>query len=291
MQAQEAALVLNAHLFKKLPYKPQSDFSYIGAIARLPVALVVDAALPIHTIQGLMDIVAANPAKAIYASPGIGTPHHIAMELFKQSSGLRVAPVPYKGGAAALQDLMGGHLPTMMIDLGSGLQSIKAGKIRVLAIAARQRAQALPDVPTFDDLGFKRVSVDALQALIGPAGMTDETVKLLNAALNKALREPKVRSFFADIGAEALPGSPEDLKLIARAGNDRWGSVIKALELQIERSEHRHRAPNDYVRARPGATCPLSSPALPPAPVCRWQRPAPPGSRGAGARPARGRPG
>lgn len=234
MQAQEAALALNAHLFSKLPYDPRRDFTFIGAMARLPVALVVDAASPIRSVKDLIDHVKADPQRSSYASPGIGTPHHLAMELFKRAAGLQLPAVPYKGGAAALGDLLGGHVTTMMLDLGTGLASIRSGKLRVLAVASRERARALPDVPTLDELGYKGASVDALQALIGPSGMPKATVKVLNAALNDALRDPKVLAFFAEIGAEALPGSPGDLERLAREADARWGPIIKALEMRID---------------------------------------------------------
>jgi tripartite-type tricarboxylate transporter receptor subunit TctC len=234
MQAQEAALALNPHLFKKLPYAPQRDFSPIGAIARLPVALVVDAALPVHTLKDLLSHMAAHPGKAAYASPGVGTPHHLAMELFKKSAGVSWTAVPYRGGAAALADVVGGHVPVMMLDLGTGLQSIKAGKVRVLAVASLRRAQALPDVPTLEELGHSSVSVEALQALIGPAGMAEDTVRVLNQALNKALHEPQVRRLLADIGAEALPGTPLELRQMAQASSARWGPIIRDLRLSID---------------------------------------------------------
>jgi Tripartite tricarboxylate transporter family receptor len=150
-------------------------------MARLPVALVVDAASPIRTVKELIEHVRAHPQQSSWASPGVGTPHHLAIELFKRSAGLQLPAVPYKGGAAALNDLLGGHVTTMMLDLGSGLASIRAGKLRVLAVATPQRATALPDAPTLDELGYKGSSVQALQALIGPAGMPDATVKVLNA--------------------------------------------------------------------------------------------------------------
>lgn len=234
MQAQDAALVYNEHLFKKLPYRPERDFSYIGAIARLPLVWVVDAALPIRTLDEFMRYMAAHPEAANYALPGLGTPHHIAMALLMQRTGLRLTAVPFQGGAPALQSVMAGQVPTMMLDLAAGLSFIKAGKVRALAVASAQRARALPELPTFDELGVAGVSVDALQALIGPAGLSDDTVKRLNAALNLALQQPTVAKFLAETGAEALPGTPADLRRYTRAESARWGSVLRSLDLQLD---------------------------------------------------------
>jgi tripartite-type tricarboxylate transporter receptor subunit TctC len=153
MQAENAALLFNEHMFAKLPYKPESDFTYIGAIGRIPVALVVHPSFPAKTLAEFIAHAKANPDKVDYASPGIGTPHHMAMALFEQQAGLKITHVPYKGAAPALQDLMGGQVKVMMIDLVSGLAPIKSGKVRALAIALPQRATAMPELPTFAEQG------------------------------------------------------------------------------------------------------------------------------------------
>lgn len=233
MEAENAALLFNEHLFRNLPYKPGVDFAYVGAIGRLPVALVVAPSFPAKTLAGFIEHVRAHPGTH-YASAGIGTPHHLAMELFKQKAGLSMTHVPYKGAAPALQDLMGGQVQTMMLDLGSGLQAIRAGKLRVLALAWPQRSRTLPDVPTFDELGVRDINASALLGLVGPAGMPEHVVTLLNASLGQALQQPKVTKYFADIGLEVTPGTPAEFQLRARSESARWGTVIKALDLQLD---------------------------------------------------------
>jgi tripartite-type tricarboxylate transporter receptor subunit TctC len=178
--------------------------------------------------------VKAHPQKVSYASPGNGSPHHMAMELFKQKAGIDIQHVPYKGAAPAMTDVMGGQVPTMMLDLASGLQAIKAGKVRVLAIALPQRAAALPDVPTFAELGFKDVNAYAFHGLIGPAGMPKDVVARLNGELNKAMQAPKVVKLFAEFGFEALPGTPQDFYKLARSENERWGQIIKTAGVQLD---------------------------------------------------------
>ncbi|MFM9924080.1 tripartite tricarboxylate transporter substrate binding protein [Variovorax sp. H27-G14] len=234
MQAENAALLFNEHMFVKLPYKPASDFSYIGTIGRFPVALVVHPDFPAKTVAEFVRYVKANPDKVSYASPGNGSPHHMAMELFKQKAGLTITHVPYKGAAPAMTDVMGGQVPVMMLDLASGLPIIRSGKVRVLAIALPQRASALPDVPTFVESGFSDVNAYAFHGLIGPAGMPPEAVARLNSELHKAMKAPKVVKLFADFGFEALPGTPQDFYKLSRAESERWGQIIKTAGVKLD---------------------------------------------------------
>ncbi|MBS0429822.1 MAG: tripartite tricarboxylate transporter substrate binding protein [Proteobacteria bacterium] len=234
MQAENAALLFNEHMFAKLPYKPASDFTYIGAIGRFPVALAVTPNFPAKTVAEFVSYVKANPDKVSYASPGNGSPHHMAMELFKQKAGLTIAHVPYKGAAPAMTDVVSGQVGTMMLDLASGLQFIKSGKVRVLAIALPQRAAALPDVPTFAELGYPDVNAYAFHGLIGPAGMPKEAVDRINAELHKAMQAPKVVRLFADFGFEAMPGTPQDFYKTARAESERWGKIIQAAGVKLD---------------------------------------------------------
>lgn len=233
MQA-EAALIYNEHLFRKLSYRPDTDFSYVGAIGRAPLALVVDPALPVRTVKELIDHAKAHPDKANYAAPGIGTPHHLAMELFKLHSGLAMTQIPYQGGAPAVQGLMGSQVMAMMLDLGSGGPAIRAGKVRPLAIAWPERLPALPDVPTFAELGLKDVNAYAFPGLVGPAGMPADAIGVLNAALNQVLHEPKVLASLADMGFQALPVAPAEFKALARRDSARWGPVIRRLDLRLD---------------------------------------------------------
>ncbi len=234
MQAENAALLFNEHMFSKLPYKPASDFTYIGAIGRFPVALVVRPDFPARSLPELVAYVKANPDKVNYASPGIGTPHHMAMELFKQKAGLTMTHVAYKGGAPALQDIMGGQVQMMMLDLAAGLPYIKSGKVRALAIALPQRANSVPEVATFKELGYPDVNASAFHGLIGPANMPPAAVERLNAELRKAMQTPRIVQLFAEFGFEAQPGSPKDFEQLARAESARWGTVIKTSGVQLD---------------------------------------------------------
>jgi tripartite-type tricarboxylate transporter receptor subunit TctC len=195
---------------------------------------VVHPDFPAKNVAEFVRYVKANPDKVSYASPGNGSPHHMAMELFKQKAGLTITHVPYKGAAPAMTDVMGGQVPVMMLDLASGLPIIRSGKVRVLAIALPQRASALPEVPTFVEAGFSDVNAYAFHGLIGPAGMAPEAVSRLNAELQKAMKAPKVVKLFADFGFEALPGTPQDFYKLSRAESDRWGKIIAAAGVKLD---------------------------------------------------------
>jgi len=234
MQAENAALLFNEHMFAKLPYKPASDFTYIGTIGRFPVALVVHPDFPAKNVAEFVRYVKANPEKVSYASPGNGSPHHMAMELFKQKAGLSITHVPYKGAAPAMSDVMGGQVPTMMLDLASGLPIIRAGKVRVLAIALPQRAGALPDVPTFVEAGFSDVNAYAFHGLIGPAGMPPEAVKTLAAAVQKALDNPEVRKRFEGAGTDTYWSGPKEFEEFVKTELVSWTAMIKEAGIEPE---------------------------------------------------------
>jgi tripartite-type tricarboxylate transporter receptor subunit TctC len=129
---------------------------------------------------------------------------------------------------------MGGQVTAMMLDLGSGGPAIRAGKVRALAIAWPERVPALPHVPTFAEVGLKEVNAYAFPGLVGPAGMPDDAVRVLNAAMNQALKEPKVSASLADMGFQVLPVAPAEFKALARRDSARWGPVIRTLDLQLD---------------------------------------------------------
>jgi tripartite-type tricarboxylate transporter receptor subunit TctC len=234
MSGDNASMAFNEHLFKKLPYDPAKDFTYIGAIGRWPLMLVVNPSMPVKTVQEFIAYAKANPGKVDYASPGNGSPHHMAMEIFKQRTGIQVTHIPYKGAAPALQDLIGGQVPCMFLDLASGLGLMKAGKVRMLAIAAPTRAAIFPEVPTMAEAGVKDMEAYAFQGLLGPAGMPKDVVAKLNTALNNALKDPVVVAKFADFGSEITPGTPEQFFKYARNESLRWGKVIKITGIQLD---------------------------------------------------------
>lgn len=234
MSADNALLAFNEHLFKKLPFNPEKDFSYIGAIGKFPLALVVHPGFPAQTFPEFLAYVKANPGKVSYASVGNGSPHHLAMELFKHRTRTFITHIPYRGAAPAMQDVMGGQVPVMFLDLASGLSIIQSGKVRPLALGSQARSPLLPDVPTLAEMGVSNAEVFAFQGMLGPAGLPAPIVARLNQELNKALADPAVLKRFTEFGFEPLRGSPEDFRKLARSESARWGEVIRANRISLD---------------------------------------------------------
>jgi tripartite-type tricarboxylate transporter receptor subunit TctC len=234
MSADNALMFFNEHLFKKLPFSPEKDFTYIGAIGRFPLMLVVHPSFPAQNFREFLAYVKANPGKVSYASVGNGSPHHLAMELFKNRTGTFITHIPYRGAAPAMQDVMGGQVPVMFLDLASGLATIKSGKVRALAVGSPTRTAAMPDVPTLSELGVKNAEVFALQGVLGPAGLPPPVVARLNQELNKALADQAVLRKFTDFGFEPLRLAPAEFKSLARAEAARWAPVIRAANVTLD---------------------------------------------------------
>lgn len=234
MSADNAILAYNEHLFTKLPFNPEKDFTYVGGISRFPLALVVNPALEAKTVKEFLAYARANPGKLNYASPGNGSPHHLAMEMFKNRTKSFLTHIPYRGAAPALQDVMGGQVPCMFLDLAAGLPVITSGKVRALAIGSAKRVAALPDVPTLAEAGVPNTEVFAFQGILAPAGLPAAITTRLNTDLNKALLNPAVVKRMNDFGMEALPGTPEQFRAMARAESKRWGEIIKAAGVKLD---------------------------------------------------------
>ncbi len=234
MSADNALLFFNEHLFKKLAFSPENDFTYVGAIGRFPLLLVVHPDFPARSLAEFLAYVRANPGKVDFASVSNGSPHHLAMELFKSRTGTDLTHVPFAGAAPAIQSLLGNHVPVMFLDLASGISYIKSGRVRALAIGTAQRSAAVPDVPTLAEQGVNDVEVFALQGVLGPAGMPAEVVALLNRQLNAALADPNVLQRFSDFGFEPLPSTPEKFKALARAESLKWGAVIRQANIVLD---------------------------------------------------------
>ncbi|BEP39999.1 Bug family tripartite tricarboxylate transporter substrate binding protein [Variovorax sp. V15] len=234
LSADNAVLAFNEHLFSKLPFSPEKDFTYIGAIGKFPLALVVHPDFPAKNFKDFLAYVKANPGKVNYASPGNGSPHHLAMEMFKVRTGTFITHIPYRGAAPAMADVMGGQVPCMFLDLASGLPIMQSNKVRVLAIGSGARSKPLPNVPTLAEVGVPNTEVFAFQGILGPANLPAAVVNKLNGDLNKAFSTPAVQKRFDDFGMEAMPGTPTQFAALSRAESKRWGPIIKQAGIKLD---------------------------------------------------------
>ena len=234
LSADNAVLAFNEHLFGKLPFSPEKDFTYIGAIGKFPLALVVHPEFPAKNFKEFLAYVRANPGKVNYASPGNGSPHHLAMEMFKVRTGTFITHIPYRGAAPAMADVMGGQVPCMFLDLASGLAIMQNNKVRVIAIGTGARSKLLPSVPTLAEVGVPNTEVFAFQGILGPASLPPAVVARLNGDLNRAFGMPTVQKRFDDFGMEAMPGTPTQFAALSRAESRRWGPIIKTAGIKLD---------------------------------------------------------
>jgi tripartite-type tricarboxylate transporter receptor subunit TctC len=232
--ADNGVLVYNPALYKKLPYDPIKDFAPIGLMARAPLVIVAAPNADIKNARELLEALKKSPGKLSYASPGNGSPHHLAMELFKSRSGLFLVHVPYRGAAPAVQDVMGGQVPLMMIDTSSGMPHIKAGKLVPLAILSVKRIAQLPDVPTMVELGYKDVEAYAWQGLVVPASTPKDVQLKLNTEMQAALNNPAVRKKLFDAAWEPVPSDAGMMAAYTAAETQVWHKLIKDRGISLE---------------------------------------------------------
>jgi tripartite-type tricarboxylate transporter receptor subunit TctC len=233
--ADSTTLAVNPSLYRKLPYDPQKDFAPISLTARFAMLLVVNPTLDkSKTVKEFIDEAKAAPGKINFASVGAGTTHHLAMELFMQQTGTRLNHIPYKGAAPAVQDLVGGQVPVMFLDLAAGGPQIRAGKIRALAVASRQRIAPLPEVPTVAESGVPGFEAWAWQGLVAPAGTPREALEKVRADYAKAVGDAAVRQKLTEAGVEPLTSSPEELAAYIKSETAKWAEVVKEGNIKVE---------------------------------------------------------
>jgi tripartite-type tricarboxylate transporter receptor subunit TctC len=231
------AMVFHTALYKKLPYDPK-DFVPLGFMASFPLVLAVNPAAGFSSARELVESLRKNPGKYSYASPGPGSPHHLAMELLKQRTGTFVVHVPYRGTAPALQDVVSGQVPIIVVDTAAGLPLIKSGRIKALGVMARRRIPQLPDVPTLSeagaDLGLKDFEANAWQGLFAPKGTPPDIAGKLSAAMRQAIVSPEVKPRLEEFGLEVAPTDGPALAAFIDRETVFWHRLIAERHLSIE---------------------------------------------------------
>lgn len=229
-----ATLAANPALFAKLPYDPDKDFVPLGLLARFPLILVTGPAVPATNLKDFVAWVKASKDPVNYASSGIGSPQHLAGELFAEKSGLKLQHVPYRGGAPAVQDLIGGQVPFALMDSATVMQYVQAGKLRALGVASASRVKVLPNIPTLAEQGLPGVEAFAWQGVVVPAGTPPAQVDAFAKALRSALESEPVKARYQALAIEALPGSPQQMSDFVKAERARWGALIKAANIKLD---------------------------------------------------------
>jgi len=230
-----ATFAVNPSLYKKLPYDPSKDLSPVTMTGRFALLLVVNPAkLNAGSVKELVEMAKQASGKIDYASPGPGSPHHLAMEMFKQRTGTQFTHVPYKGAAPAIQDLLSGQVPLMFLDLAAGAPQIKAGKLKALAVASDKRIAALPDLVTVSEAGIAGFEAWAWQVLAVPEKTPRDIVARLNAEYRKAIALPELRQKLIDAGIDPLQSSPQDASAYIRSETLKWAKVISEGKITVE---------------------------------------------------------
>ena len=226
-------MVVNRALFASLPYDPVKDFAPIAPLAIGSLALVVHPSLNIKSVSELVAYAKANSGKLNYASPGNGTPHHLAMELFKTKAGLDIVHVPYKGTAQAVQDLLGGQVGVMFLPVHVALPQTDSGKLVMLAAGGASRAGATPGVPSLAEAaGIRDIDTDIWYGLYAPARTPQAVIDRLNADVNRVLKLPDIADTLAKQGLQATGGTSAALADLTRSDLERWTAVVRAAKIQ-----------------------------------------------------------
>src|SRR3954469_349857 len=226
--------VMNASLYKSIPYDPQTSFVPIAEIATGVLALVVHPSLNVASFQEFVAAARAKPGAINYASPGRGTPQHLAMELLKLTARIDLTHIPYAGSAGAVKDLAGGHVSAMFLPVHTALPLAASGDIRILAVGSEKRAHQAPEVRTLAELGVAGFEVDLWYAVLAPAGTPQDVVGRYNAAFNEILAEPNVRTLLDRQGLVAQGGPPERLAGLIAKDRARWARVVKEAGISAE---------------------------------------------------------
>lgn len=232
--ADNGTLVYNSALYKTLPYDPVKDFAPVSLMGRFPLVLLTSNDSPFTSATQLVEQARRQPGKLNYASPGIGSPHHLAMELLKQEAGLFVVHIPYRGSGGAIQDLLGGQINLFVADSAAALPLVRGGKARALAVFSGARSASLAQVPTWKELGHARVEAYGWQGLVVPAGTPPEIVQLLSRELGAALRSAEVSRRLADFGIELIPGEPQEMARYLQAERAIWPRLIRERGITAE---------------------------------------------------------
>ncbi len=217
---------INATLYEKLNFNFLRDIATVAAIARVPNVMEVNPSVPASTVAEFIAYAKANPGKLSFASAGVGSSQHLSGEMFKMMAGVDMVHVPYRGGAPALTDLIGGQVQLMFDNVSSSIEHIRAGKLRPLAVSTATRSDALPDIPTVGDVlpGFEASAVNGVGV---PRETPSDVIALLNRHINAALADPAIKARLANLGSTVLPGSPADYGRLLANETEKWAKVVK----------------------------------------------------------------
>jgi tripartite-type tricarboxylate transporter receptor subunit TctC len=229
----DAMMTTNGYLYRNTPFDPVKDFAPITYAGGNIICLAVHSEFPANSVADVIAYAKANPGKLNYGSSGTGSPHHLSGELIRQKTGIDIIHVPYRGGGATINDLIGGHIKVAFLSLSTAVPHLTSGKIKILAVVEKTRYAALPDVPTIGETipGFE---MSSWHGVFAPATTPAPLVARLNAAITKVLTMPEVKEKLAVLGVAVATSTPAELAELVRSGLAARGELIKAANVQPE---------------------------------------------------------
>ena len=227
-------LVIVPHLIKPMQYDALKDFDVITVAVQAPNVLLVPAASPHKTLADVIAHQKANPGKMSFASAGNGSSDHLTAELFWLQTGTTGLHIPYKGGAPAMSDLLGGQVDAAFVNINSAMPQVKSGKVRALTITSAKRSELLPDVPTLTEAGIKGVDVYSWQAVVGPKGLPADVRDKMHAGIVAALNDPTIKQQFTSIGFEIVANTPAQFAAFQQQEFARWKQVIETRKITAD---------------------------------------------------------
>jgi tripartite-type tricarboxylate transporter receptor subunit TctC len=227
-------LGINLALYSGLRFDPLRDFTPVAALTRIAAMLFVNPELPVRSVAELIGYAKANPGKLNFASAGNGTTSHLAGELLRKSAGIDIVHVPYRGGALAAADVVGGQVQMMIDVMPNAYPLVKGGKVRGLAVTTARRFPTAMDYPTMDEAGVQGYEISAWDGVLAPAGTPRAIVERLNAAIRQALDDPDVRDALLARGAQPTPGTPEEFAQQIAASAQKWSRLVRESGAKID---------------------------------------------------------
>lgn len=229
-----STFVMNPSLFKAVQYDPLTSFVPVAQVATGALVFAVNPAFPASTLAQAIELMRARPGQFAYASPGSGTPQHLAMELFKLNAGVDLMHVPYSGSSGAVTDLLGGRVQAMILPANTALGFKQAGRLRVLATTQEKRIAVMPDVPTLAEQGVTGADVDLWFGMLAPTGTPAEIVARLNRETNEILATAQVQESLGKLGLLVAPGSPQAFGSLVKREFGRWADVINKARITAD---------------------------------------------------------
>jgi len=221
-------------LYDRLPYDPHRDFAPITHFVDTPMVLFVNAQYPVQSVAELVAAAKAKPGTIGAGLSGVGGVSHLTLELFKQRANINLLPVPYRGAAPALADVVGGTVPVIFSTLAAAKPLLDAGRVRALAVASAKRTSGLPNLPTFAELGYSGMDAPLWIGMMAPRGTPQSVIAKLNAEFVKALAAPDVKERLASQSADIVAAGPREFAETIRKDTERWRVVVKTANIKLE---------------------------------------------------------